>query len=218
MRQPRSARGSGPPGLGRRIRRPLLGVSVEAELKGFASRVTLSQRYRNDGEKPLEAVYVFPLDEGAAVCGFEALVDGRVVAGEVMEREKAFEAYDEAIAAGHGAFLLDEERADVFTASIGNLRPARRSSSRITTSSELAAEGDGLRFTLPTTVSPRYAPAEDRRGVGRTPAEALNPPVAFEVPYGLSLWVSLDMAVGDPRRRVALAPRLGRRSTVRAAR
>ena len=172
---------------------PLLGVSVEVELKGFAARVTLSQRYRNDGETPLEATYVFPLDEAAAVCGFEALVDGRVIAGKVMEREKAFEVYDEAISAGHGAYLLDEERPDVFTASIGNLPPGKEVVVRLTTVSELRAEGDGLRFTLPTTVSPRYAPAEDRRGVGRTPEEALNPPVAFRVPYGLSLLVLLDM-------------------------
>ncbi|HQP88031.1 MAG TPA: VIT domain-containing protein [Thermoanaerobaculia bacterium] len=172
---------------------PLLGVSVEAELKGFAARVTLSQRYRNDGETPLEATYVFPLDETAAVCGFEALVDGRVIAGKVLEREKAFEAYDEAISAGHGAYLLDEERPDVFTASIGNLPPGKEVVVRLTTVAELRAEGDGLRFTLPTTVSPRYAPAEDRRGVGRTPEETLNPPVAFRVPYGLSLRVKLDM-------------------------
>ena len=172
---------------------PLLGVSVEAELKGFAARVTLSQRYRNDGETPLEATYVFPLDETAAVCGFEALVDGRVIAGKVLEREKAFEAYDEAISAGHGAYLLDEERSDVFTASIGNLPPGKEVVVRLTTVAELRAEGDGLRFTLPTTVSPRYAPAEDRRGVGRTPEETLNPPVAFRVPYGLSLRVKLDM-------------------------
>lgn len=172
---------------------PLLGVSVEAELKGFAARVTLSQRYRNDGETPLEATYVFPLDESAAVCGFEALVDGRVIAGRVLEREKAFEVYDEAISAGHGAYLLDEERPDVFTASIGNLPPGKEVVVRLTTVSELRAEGDGLRFTLSTTVSPRYAPAEDRRGVGRTPEETLNPPVAFRVPYGLSLRVMLDM-------------------------
>lgn len=172
---------------------PLEGVSVEAELRGFAARVTLSQRFRNTETTPIEATYVFPLEEGAAVCAFEALIDGRVVVGTVMEKEKAFEAYDEAIAAGNGAFLLDEEKPDVFTVSVGNLPPGKEVVVKITTVSELAAEGDALRFVLPTTVSPRYAPAEDRRGVGRTPEEALNPPRAFQVPYGLSLRVSLDM-------------------------
>lgn len=172
---------------------PLEGVSVEAELCGFAARVTLSQRFRNAEARPIEAAYVFPLDEGAAVCAFEALVDGRRVAGTVMEKEKAFEAYDEAIAAGNGAFLLDEENADVFTVSVGNLPPGKEVVVRITTVSELSAEGDALRFVLPATVAPRYAPAEDRRGVGRSVDEALNPPRAFQVPYGLTLRVSLDM-------------------------
>ncbi len=172
---------------------PLEGVFVEAEIHGFAARVTLSQRFHNTETTPIEATYVFPLEEGAAVCAFEALVDGRLVVGTVMEKEKAFEAYDEAIAAGHGAFLLDEEKPDVFTTSIGNLPPGKEVVVKITTVSELPAEGDGLRFVLPTTVSPRYAPAEDRRGVGRTPEEALNPPRALAVGYGLSLRVSLDM-------------------------
>ncbi|HEX7581056.1 MAG TPA: VWA domain-containing protein, partial [Thermoanaerobaculia bacterium] len=46
---------------------------------------------------------------------------------------------------------------------------------------------------LPTTVSPRYAPEADRKRVGQSPAEALNPPVAFQVPYSLDLTVTLEM-------------------------
>jgi len=173
---------------------PLQGVSIEARVREFCSQVVVSQRYRNLEVQPIEAVYVFPLDEGAAVCGFEAVVDGVHVVGEVQERERAFETYDDALAAGHGAYLLDQERPDVFTASIGNVPPGREVLVRITYASELQAEGDGLRFVLPTTVSPRYAPAEDRAGVGRSPAEAVNPAVALRVPYRLSLAVELEMA------------------------
>ena len=54
-------------------------------------------------------------------------------------------------------------------------------------------EGADLRFTLPTTVSPRYAPAEDRAGVGRPPIETLNPPLRWTVPYGLELALQLEM-------------------------
>jgi hypothetical protein len=172
---------------------PLEGVSVEAHLKDFAAKVTLSQRYVNRESHPIEAVYVFPLDEGAAVCSFEAVVDAVRVTGQAMEREKAFERYDDAMAAGHGAYLLDEERADVFTVSVGNLPPGKEATIRITTVAEMPADGDDIRFTLPTTVSPRYAPEADRKGVGQSPADALNPPVALQVPYGLDLTVTLEM-------------------------
>jgi Ca-activated chloride channel family protein len=172
---------------------PLEGVSVEATIKDFCSRVTLTQRYRNQEAKPVEAVYVFPLEDGAAVCGFEALIDDVHVVGEDQEREKAFETYDEALAQGHGAYLLDQEKPDVFTASIGNIPPGKEVLVKVTYVAELTLEGDDIRFALPTTVSPRYAPAKDQIGIGRSPAEVVNPPVEWRVPYGLELTVRLEM-------------------------
>ena len=50
-------------------------IAVAAEVREFCSRVTITQRYRNGESQPIEAVYVFPLDE-VAVCGFAAIVDG----------------------------------------------------------------------------------------------------------------------------------------------
>ncbi len=165
---------------------PLEHVDVRAEILGAHARVTFTQRYRNHESRPVEAVYVFPLDEGAAVCGFAAVVDGVRYEGAVKPREEAFATYDDAMAAGHGAFLLDEERPDVFTASVGNLAPGAEAQIELTYVTELPYEGESIRFTLPTTVSPRYAPAEDQGGVGRPPADVLNPPHASNVPYGLS--------------------------------
>ena len=173
---------------------PLAGVSIDAEISSFCARVSVSQRYVNREPHPIEAVYVFPLDEGAAVCGFEAIIDGTLVIGEVKEREDAFRMYDEAIERGHGGFLLDEERPDVFQASVGNLAPGKEVLLKVTYVTELTVAGSGLRFTIPTTVSPRYAPAEDQRGVGRPDSVALNPPAAWSVPYGLTLSVRLAMA------------------------
>ena len=168
-------------------------VDVRAHAVGPCCRVEVRQHFRNRETVPLELAYVFPLDEGAAVCGFEAIVDGTRFAGRVKPRDEAFADYDDAMAGGHGAYLLDEERADVFTASLGNVRPGAEVQLVITYVTQLAAEGPALRFSLPTTVAPRYAPAEDRAGVGPTPAEALNPPVAGEVPYRLTFELGLEM-------------------------
>jgi Ca-activated chloride channel family protein len=172
---------------------PLTGVSVEAEMTSFCARISVTQRYVNREATPVEAVYVFPLDEGAAVCGFEAIVDDTVVVGEVKERDEAFRSYDEALERGDGAFLLDEERPDVFQASVGNLPPGKAALLKLTYVTELSVADGGLRFSVPTTVSPRYAPAVDRVGVGRPDSEALNPPRAFDVPYGLNLSIRMAM-------------------------
>lgn len=61
--------------------------------------------------------------EAAAVCGFKALTDARVIQGEIEEREKAFELNDNAMSRGDGAYLMDEERPNIFTLSVGNLNP-----------------------------------------------------------------------------------------------
>jgi Ca-activated chloride channel homolog len=194
---------------------PLQGVTVEATIRDYAARTIVTQRYCNVESQPIEAVYVFPLDEGAAVCGFEAIVDGARIVGKVKEREEAFEDYDDAIAAGHGAYLLDQEKPDVFTASLGNIPPGKEVAVRITTVSELPLEGDDVRFVVPTTVSPRYAPPKDQKGVGRSPAETLNPPLAWSVPYGLTLTVDVEMsspvkAVESPSHAVSVAMDGGR--------
>ena len=56
---------------------PLTGVSVVADIVNLCSRVTITQRFVNRESQPIEAVYLFPLDEGAAVCGFEVLSTAR---------------------------------------------------------------------------------------------------------------------------------------------
>jgi Ca-activated chloride channel homolog len=165
---------------------PLEHVDVRASITGAQARVTVTQRYRNHEPQPVEAVYVFPLDERAAVCGFSAVVNGVRYDGLVKPREEAFATYDDALAEGHGAFLLDEERPDIFSASVGSIVPGSVVELELTYVTELMFEGDALRFTLPTTVAPRYAPAEDRIGVGRPDSDVLNPPHLMEVPYGLS--------------------------------
>jgi len=181
---------------GREAPIPLEHVHVEATVVDLAARVTIRQRFRNREDVPLEVVYVFPIDEAAAVCGFSAHVDGVHFDGVVMEREEAFRTYDDAMEAGHGAFLLDEARADVLTVSLGNVKPGSAVDLELSYVTELAAEGQGVRFTLPTTVSPRYAPAEDRAGVGPTPADEVNPPVELEVPYRFTFEMEVEMSGG----------------------
>jgi Ca-activated chloride channel homolog len=179
---------------------PLTGVKVRAEIASFASRVTLTQGFRNAEPTPIEAVYVFPLPENAAVSMLAMRVGDRRIEGHVEEREKAFETYDEALQAGHGAVLLDQERPNIFTASVGNVLPGQEVVVELTWVAELPFEGEALRFLLPTTVAPRYAPATDRAGVSPTPAERVSPPVALEVPYGVEITVDVD--AGGPLRAV----------------
>lgn len=88
---------------------PLQSVHVRAQLVDLAARVVVMQAYKNNSRIPIEAKYVFPLDDMAAVCGFEAFINGKHIIGEVKEKEQAHREYREAISKGHGAYLMDEE-------------------------------------------------------------------------------------------------------------
>ncbi|KAL5010401.1 hypothetical protein ScPMuIL_012706 [Solemya velum] len=98
-------------------------VHIAAHLVDLAAEVTVFQTYRNDSSESLEAKFVFPLDDMAAVSGFEIYINGKHIVGEVKEKEKAHKEYREAIQQGHGAYLMDqdEETPDVFTVSVGNV-------------------------------------------------------------------------------------------------
>lgn len=170
---------------------PLVGVDCRAVISGFSSEVTLRQRFRNTESTPIEAVYVFPLPTEAAVCGFVAERDGVRIEGRIEERQKAFEAYDDALAEGHGAFLLDQERPNVFTVSVGNLPPNAEVTLELRWVAPLDLEGDTLRFMLPTTVSPRYTPRAAIAEVGEPDHERVNPDRLAWVPYGLRLAVQV---------------------------
>lgn len=165
---------------------PLLGVKVEGDILGRGARVKIFQRFRNQEEKAVEAVYKFPLPEDAAVCGFSAATDGKKIQGQVEERDKAFDLYDDALARGDGGYLLDEERPNIFTLSVGNLNPDTEVMVEIEYVILLDMEGREVRFFLPTTISPRYIPDGMAEDDGIPESDKLHPPYSESVPYGLS--------------------------------
>jgi len=177
----------------------LHGVAVRAHIDGIGATVTIAQQYHNAEQVPIETVYVFPLDDHAAVCGFRAAIGDRLIVAQVRSREEAFAEYDGAMRRGAGAMLLEQERPNIFTASIGNVNPGQSITIEIDYVAPLSREGQALRFVLPTTVSPRYHPSSTD-AQQRADQERVSPPVALRVPYGLTM--TIDVALGAPIRRI----------------
>ncbi|KAF0469433.1 von willebrand domain-containing protein [Gigaspora margarita] len=142
---------------------PLQNVSVEANIVDMIAETTVCQTYKNVEQNTIEAIYKFPLHEAAAVCGFEAEIDGkRKVKGVVKEAKQAAKEYDEAIQQGHGAYLLEEQHPDIFQCSIGNITAGQTVVIRITYVTELKhdAETESIRFVFPTAIAPRYGSSD----------------------------------------------------------
>jgi Ca-activated chloride channel family protein len=181
---------------------PLLGVEVHAEVVAGHARAVVRQRYRNLDTRPIEAVYTFPLPTRGSVIGFAMSVNGRQLTGEVHEREDAFRRYDDAISAGHGGALLEQERPNVFTANVGNLLPGEETIIEIEYVEPVHGDEGAIRWTLPTLVAPRYMPGTasgDRTAHGtadpthRVPdADRISPPIG-SASYGLALELVFDL-------------------------
>ncbi|XP_074513896.1 LOW QUALITY PROTEIN: protein mono-ADP-ribosyltransferase PARP4 [Sebastes fasciatus] len=133
---------------------PLQAVHVKCKLLDLLSQVIIFQKYSNLSSVPIEAKYVFPLDDSAAVCGFEAFINGKHVVGQVKEKETARKEYKQAIEKGHGAYLMDQDAPDVFTISVGNLPPGATVLIKVTFVSELIVRDGSILFSLPGSVAP----------------------------------------------------------------
>ncbi|MBI2263838.1 MAG: VWA domain-containing protein [Armatimonadetes bacterium] len=143
----------------KRIALPLASLNIEARIADRIAEVTMTQVFQNRRTEHLEAVYTFPLPGGAAVSRFEMRVGDRVLLGKVEERGEARRQYKEAVEVGKRAALLEEERDDVFTVSVGNLPPGEDITLTITWSERLPFFEDGAtEIRLPLVVAPRYIP------------------------------------------------------------
>ena len=51
----------------------------------------------NQEANPIEVIYSFPVEESAAIIGFEASINGHVIVAQVKEKEKAKAEYQQAM-------------------------------------------------------------------------------------------------------------------------
>uniref|UniRef100_A0A669DQC5 von Willebrand factor A domain-containing protein 5A-like n=1 Tax=Oreochromis niloticus TaxID=8128 RepID=A0A669DQC5_ORENI len=172
---------------------PLKSIEVELEVRDHVATVVSILNYKNKEDKPLEAVFVFPLPGDAAVCHFSAQIGQTQIVAEVKEKQKAREEYDDALSSGQQAFLLEEsdESPDIFSLHVGSLPPGESASIRLEYVIELAVQADdGLRFCLPAVLNPRYQP-QGSKGAG---VQVTSVPASL-VPYSLSF----SARVSSPR-------------------
>ncbi|ROL53673.1 von Willebrand factor A domain-containing protein 5A [Anabarilius grahami] len=169
---------------------PLKSISVQVRVQDHVATVSSTLQYVNEEERPLEALFVFPLPADAAVCHFSAKIGEQEIVAEVQERETARDQYDDAVSSGQQAFLLEEseESPDVFRLSVGCLSPGQNAAVTIIYVTELAVQADhSLRFCLPAVLNPRYTPAGSAAGIVSEISSGCG-----SVPYTLTLSVHVS--------------------------
>ena len=151
---------------------PLKSTKVDVRLAGVIADVTVTQRYTNEGQRPIEARYVFPGSTHAAVHAMQVRLGGRVLHAQIEEKQRARIRHETARREGKTSALLEQERPNVFQMSVANILPGDDVQVELHYT-ELVVPTEGrYEFVFPTVVGPRYHRSASAGGTSRFPATA----------------------------------------------
>lgn len=142
----------------REVPLPLEHTDVKARIDGYISTVNVRQQFRNPFDTKIEAVYLFPLPEKAAVSEFLMIIGERKIRGILREKEEAEAIYNQARAQGYQASLLVQHRPNIFEQKVANIEPGNAIDVDIRYFHTLAYNDGWYSFVFPTVVGPRYNP------------------------------------------------------------
>ena len=141
-------------------RLPLKSTQATVNISGVIADVLVTQVYKNDGKKPLEAIYIFPASTRAAVYGMKMTIGKRVIEAKIKKRDEARREYEQARDAGKNASLLEQQRPNVFQMNVANIMPGDVIKVELQYTELLVPTDHVYEFIYPTVVGPRYSNAK----------------------------------------------------------
>lgn len=198
---------------------PLKSTSSSVNISGVIADVKVTQVYKNDGKRPIEAIYVFPASTRAAVYGVKMTIGERVIVAGIRKREDARREYEQARQEGRSASLLEQQRPNVFQMNVANIMPGDIIKVELNYTELLVPEDGVYEFVYPTVAGPRYsnqsvetAAAQDKWVANPYTRQGEAPAYAFDI----SVKIAAGLQVGDifcPSHKVNVAydgPEIGR--------
>ncbi|SEB24043.1 VIT and VWA domain-containing protein [Variovorax sp. YR216] len=192
-------------------RLPLKDTEVDVKISGVIADVTVTQTYRNEGKRPIEARYVFPGSTKAAVSGLNVRLADRLITAQIREKEQARIEYDTAKKEGKTAALLEQHLPNVFQMNVANILPGDDVKVELRYTELLVPQGGNYQFVFPTVVGPRYNSPQSENAQARWVAQpilraGIEPntrfklKVALDTPLGIKEVRSLTHDIGVQRR------------------
>jgi Ca-activated chloride channel homolog len=135
---------------------PLKSTRVDVRISGVIADVTVIQRYKNEGQRAIEAKYVFPGSTKAAVYGMNVRLGERLITAKIREKQQARIEYDSARKEGKTAALLEQHLPNVFQMNVANIMPGDDVQVELRYTELLVPQAGNYQFAFPTVVGPRY--------------------------------------------------------------
>jgi Ca-activated chloride channel homolog len=145
---------------------PLKHTDVKGQITGYIATVEVTQQFQNPYSEKIEATYIFPLPENAAVNDFIMIIGERKIRGIIRQRQEAEKIYQQAKSQGYVASLLTQERPNIFTQKVANIEPKKEINVNIKYFNTLAYVDGWYEFVFPMVVGPRFNPPGSSDGVG----------------------------------------------------
>jgi Ca-activated chloride channel family protein len=173
---------------------PLLETKADVKIAGVTAEVELTQVYKNDGKKTIEAVYVFPLGTKSAIHAMRMKIGERIIDAEIEETAKAQQIYEDAKNQGKVASLLEQKRPNVFQMKVANIMPGDEVKVIVKYTEILIPEKGIYEYVFPTVVGPRFTGEQkDKEDWTATPYlhEKENAPYKFDIKVDLKTGIPI---------------------------
>ena len=141
---------------GRQISLPLLKMNYDVDINGHVATISLTQTFINPGSTPLNATYLFPLNQKAAVYGMEMKVGDEIIKAIIKRQDEAKKTFEQAKSEGKVATLLNQHRPNMFTQDVANLMPGKPVTVTLRYLQLIPKIDDAYELVIPMVVGPRY--------------------------------------------------------------
>ncbi|MGJ7502532.1 VIT and vWA domain-containing protein [Variovorax sp. ZT5P49] len=181
-------------------RLPLKGTEVSVKISGVIADVTVTQTYRNEGQRAIEAKYVFPGSTKAAVSGLNVRLADRLITAQIREKQQAQIEYDTAKKEGKTAALLEQHLPNVFQMNVANILPGDDVKVELRYTELLVPQSGNYQFVFPTVVGPRYNSPQSENAQAKWVAQPTLPAgVAPSTSFRLKASIDTPMGIKEIR-------------------
>ncbi len=165
----------------------LKGHKVAAELNDRIASVTVEQVFHNHSGRQLEGTYLFPLPEGAVVSKFAMTMGGKMVQGEVIERNKARQIYQSIVSRRRDPGLLEYMGRGLFRAKVFPIMPRSDLTIRISFQQVLPEDAGTIEFRYPLATDRLNASAVQKASVDIKVASSVDIKTIYSPSHGVEI-------------------------------
>ncbi len=131
----------------------LADLAMRVRIFGHLAESTMTMKFYNPNSRVLEGELEFPMPEGAVVSGYALDVNGDLVEGVAVEKQKAREIFETEVRKGVDPGLVEKVKGNNFKTRVYPLNPRGYRTVQVTYLTELAIDDASARYRVPLQLS-----------------------------------------------------------------